>query len=405
MEYRGYCEALGRKARIADERELGKALPETWNARVGREGGPVPSDTASAIMRALDGGRPLIDPLQERLGAALGYHLGELRIHNDSEADQLSRALGADAFTIGTHVFFRRDTCDPHTREGRELIAHEVVHVLQQCTGRVLGGRNGITVQAADDAFEREAAALAPALASADCAAPTYPLPPLPRCRPMVVQRNAQRMIQAAMNQINPLTAESASTKPLNCHEAVLGWLLTSMGYPRRWRLIRNAARTHGVGNPLQFQGDWMWREIYRQRLPLMRLTVSAASPGDILCSGVEGRPTHSMVVVSKRMGAHNQVIVNIRGFNNAGTFITLLPAPGYMAYDNVDRNVADPALWGMANQPADCFGPAAGRLFWVRYETARHNAARMFPWENSPIPSRATPRWHYNPIQGWRWF
>lgn len=211
---------------------------------------------------------------------------------------------------------------------------------------------------------------------------------------------SAAIMIQAARNQVNPLTAEGAATKPCNCHEAVLGWLLTSLGYPRRWRLIKEAAQTHGVGVPRQFQGDWMWTHIYANPPRVTREHVTNAHPGDIFCSGIAGRPTHSMAVVSVAAG-----VVNIRGFNNAGTFVMLNPPPQYMQYDNVDRNVADPAIWGMANQPQNFFGPARAELFLVHYQTAAMNVAREFPWENSPYPVRTTPRWHYNRVQGWRWF
>jgi len=209
---------------------------------------------------------------------------------------------------------------------------------------------------------------------------------------------SAAILIRAARNQVNPLTAEGADTKPTNCHEAVLGWLLTSLGYPRRWRLIKEAARTHGVGVPRQFQGDWMWTHIYAAPPRVTRAFLTNARPGDILCSGVAGRPTHSMAVVSVGAG-----VVNIRGFNNAGTFV-MFNAP-YMRYDPVDRNVANPALWGMANQPQNIFGPVGAELFLVRYQTAATNVAREFPWEGSPHPVRTSPRWHYNALQGWRWF
>ena len=214
---------------------------------------------------------------------------------------------------------------------------------------------------------------------------------------------SAAVMVRAARNQINPLTAEGAATRPSNCHEAVMGWLLTSLGYPRRWRLIKEAAKTHGVGHPLQFQGDWLWQHIYAAPPRVTRDFLTNARAGDILCSGVSGRPTHSMVVVSSGAGPQGPV-VNIRGFNNAGTFITCNPRPDYMQYDAIDRNVADAALWGMANHAPYLFGPATVELFLVRYQTAAMNMAREFPWENSPFPVLTGPRWHYNPIQGWRW-
>ena len=121
-------------------------------------------------------------------------------------------------------------------------------------------------------------------------------------------------MVQAALNRLNPLTAERNALKPLNCHEAALGWLLTSMGYSRRWRLIKEAAKPRGVGNPQQFQGDWMWKNIYTQRTKVTQNNIHLALPGDMLCSGATGRPTHSMVVVGVSTHPVGS-LVKIRGF------------------------------------------------------------------------------------------
>lgn len=205
----------------------------------------------------------------------------------------------------------------------------------------------------------------------------------------------------AARNQVNPLTAET-QLKPVNCHEAVLGWLLISLNYPRPWRLIRLAAArpNHGVGNPLQFQGDWMWQNIYKSNTPVSRATVGIARVGDVLCSGAASRPTHSMVVVDKTGAA-----VNIRGFNNAGTFAHLQPPPAYMQYDGIDRDVAADNMWNVTRRHPNTFGPATVDLFLVRNAAARAGVAKAFPWENSAIPVTTGERWHFNQIQGWRFF
>jgi hypothetical protein len=206
-------------------------------------------------------------------------------------------------------------------------------------------------------------------------------------------------LVEAAKNLVNPLTAETP-LKPVNCHEAVLGWLLISLGYPRPWRLIRQAAARpgHGVGNPLQFQGDWMWQHVYPSATRVSQATVGMARAGDILCSGTAGRPTHSMVVV-ERLGA----AVKIRGFNNVGTFGHLRPPPGYMQYDNTDRDVADGGMWNVTGRHPNTFGPATVDLFLVRGVGASQAVARAFPWESSTFPVTTGARWHFNVIQGWR--
>jgi hypothetical protein len=78
------------------------------------------------------GGARLQDPAREQLESSLGVDLGSVRVHTDPEADYLSRALNATAFTVGRDIFFRSGQYEPSSRSGQELLAHEVVHVMQQ---------------------------------------------------------------------------------------------------------------------------------------------------------------------------------------------------------------------------------------------------------------------------------
>jgi len=127
--------------------------------RVGLEGGPVPSDVASAIHRARGGGQPLDGASQARMGEAMGYDFSGVRVHADAASDRLNKQLSAKAFTTGVDIFFRRGAYDPGSSSGRKLIAHELSHVVQQGTGMVSRG-SGLTVRPAGDGFEREADAL-----------------------------------------------------------------------------------------------------------------------------------------------------------------------------------------------------------------------------------------------------
>jgi hypothetical protein len=76
-----------------------------------------------------------------------------VRVHaNDADAP----AIGAQAFAHGNDVHFAPGKYDPSSREGRQLIAHEVTHVVQQGAAPKRG-RAGTTetatgsVQAKDD--------------------------------------------------------------------------------------------------------------------------------------------------------------------------------------------------------------------------------------------------------------
>ncbi len=57
---------------------------------------------------------------------------GAVRVHTGASAARAADALGADAYTVGTHIAFAAGAFRPHRADGRALIAHELAHVLQQ---------------------------------------------------------------------------------------------------------------------------------------------------------------------------------------------------------------------------------------------------------------------------------
>lgn len=113
------------------------------------------------IERERGGGQPLDWRVRTRMGLALGWDFGRVRVHTGWRSHQLCRQLGARAFTVGKDIFFAPDAYDPTTDAGRELIAHELVHVVQQCGGGVSGTRRPLVVRPAGDELEQEAEALA----------------------------------------------------------------------------------------------------------------------------------------------------------------------------------------------------------------------------------------------------
>jgi hypothetical protein len=68
--------------------------------------------------------------------AAMESHFGEdfndVRLHTDGRAAEFAQAVDALAFTHGHHIVFGAEQYSPDTREGKQLLAHELTHVLQQ---------------------------------------------------------------------------------------------------------------------------------------------------------------------------------------------------------------------------------------------------------------------------------
>ena len=77
-------------------------------------------------------GRPLTDSTRKTFEPQFGSDFSEVKVHTDAEADNLSQQLGAEAFTTGQDIFFREGRYQPDSDDGKKLIAHELVHVLQQ---------------------------------------------------------------------------------------------------------------------------------------------------------------------------------------------------------------------------------------------------------------------------------
>jgi hypothetical protein len=88
--------------------------------------------TAGEIRGAAGGGSPLPPSVRGFMEPRFRADFSQVRIHTGPTAARLSRQIGAQAFTYGRDVFFGRDRFQPETGEGRELIAHELTHTIQQ---------------------------------------------------------------------------------------------------------------------------------------------------------------------------------------------------------------------------------------------------------------------------------
>jgi len=116
------------------------AVPNTLVARVLAPGGgarsALPDDVAAGIAAEQGGGSTLPGPVRDEMGAAFGADFSGVRLHSDPRAAQLSRSVGAEAFTSGRDIYL----ADPAGGRDRELLAHELTHVVQQTAAPAGGG-------------------------------------------------------------------------------------------------------------------------------------------------------------------------------------------------------------------------------------------------------------------------
>ncbi|WP_266182084.1 DUF4157 domain-containing protein [Dyella humicola] len=77
-------------------------------------------------------GTPMPAAQRAWLETAFGANLSAVHIHHDTESAAAARAEHAHAFTAGRDIYFGDGCYEPHSEAGRQLLAHEVAHVLQQ---------------------------------------------------------------------------------------------------------------------------------------------------------------------------------------------------------------------------------------------------------------------------------
>jgi hypothetical protein len=95
-------------------------------------GVPISSDVGIRINATKGSGNRLDSNARNFFEPRFGVDLGNVNIHTGREATSLSRQLSAKAFTIGNDVYFDNGIYQPDSQSGREILAHELSHVLQQ---------------------------------------------------------------------------------------------------------------------------------------------------------------------------------------------------------------------------------------------------------------------------------
>jgi hypothetical protein len=86
------------------------------------------------------------------------HDFSDVRLHSDSQANASAREVGAVAYASGRHVVFGEGAFRPDERRGGALLAHELVHVVQQSRGGAAtmdAGSNASLEAEADSAATR----------------------------------------------------------------------------------------------------------------------------------------------------------------------------------------------------------------------------------------------------------
>jgi len=77
-------------------------------------------------------GRPLDPETRTFMESRFCYDFSHVRIHTDAQAAESTRAINANAFTVGRDVVFGAGKYSPNSDQVKRLLAHELSHVVQQ---------------------------------------------------------------------------------------------------------------------------------------------------------------------------------------------------------------------------------------------------------------------------------
>jgi len=77
------------------------------------------------------GGSPLPKEVRQFMEPRFGFNFSQVKVHTDTNAVQLNRDLGAQAFAHGNHIYYSAGK----TAANDHLTGHELTHVVQQSQG------------------------------------------------------------------------------------------------------------------------------------------------------------------------------------------------------------------------------------------------------------------------------
>jgi outer membrane protein OmpA-like peptidoglycan-associated protein len=78
------------------------------------------------------GGMPMPDSLRNFFEPRFGHDFSKVKVHTDAKAAESARSVNARAYTIGQHMVLGEGQYAPETETGKNLLAHELTHVVQQ---------------------------------------------------------------------------------------------------------------------------------------------------------------------------------------------------------------------------------------------------------------------------------
>ena len=116
--------------KIEDETQ---AKEDEQKVQMSASGDTTPRDNLeSKLNTSKGGGSSLPKSTKSEMESGFGADFSKVKIHNDSNAVQMNKQLGSQAFANGNNIYFNEGKYNPNSQSGKHLLAHELTHTVQQ---------------------------------------------------------------------------------------------------------------------------------------------------------------------------------------------------------------------------------------------------------------------------------
>ena len=115
-----------------DESVQQKEEEEPVQGKASAQPSTVPKGFGTRLKARRGQGQKLPASVQAEMEQSIGADFSRVRIHTDSEAIRMNKAIRAQAFTRGGDIYFNSGKFSPNNTAGKRLLAHELTHVVQQ---------------------------------------------------------------------------------------------------------------------------------------------------------------------------------------------------------------------------------------------------------------------------------
>ena len=89
-------------------------------------------DLTTRIQSMKGGGHPLPKSTRSFFEPRFRQDFSQVRVHTSTKAEETAKSLNAKAFTLGRDIAFGSMQYAPESTEGKQLLAHELAHTIQQ---------------------------------------------------------------------------------------------------------------------------------------------------------------------------------------------------------------------------------------------------------------------------------